>query len=174
MQRIQLVCLTTLLFVAPVMRAQTSVPPDSRVRVTLRDERRVTGKLSDVRGDTLVVIGDGLLFHPTWRVPGDQTKSVEVSRGKYRSAGRVVAGGLLGAGLAFLATRTIPGLVDDECSADVCSSPSVAGPVFVGFLGGGVLGAFSRGDRWESVPRPVRVGFGGEPDGARLGIAFAF
>ena len=167
--------LTTLALTAPAAIGQTTtVSADSRVRVSLKDGRRVTGTLSEMRGDTLVIISDGRLFRPTWKVAAGQAGRVEVSRGKYRSSGRILAGTLAGAGGGILAALTIDGLVDDGCSGDVCSGPSVTGPMLIGAAAGGVLAALVRVDRWEPVPTPVRLGVGAAPQRARLVISFSF
>jgi hypothetical protein len=166
--------LTTLLAATSVAWAQATVPADSRVRVSLRDGSQVTGKLSEVRGDTLIVISDGMLFHPTWRVSADETKSVEVSRGRERSGEHVLAAALLGAGLGALAALAVPGLADDGCSGDVCDGPSLAVPMLLGLSIGAALGGLSRVDRWETLSTPVRLGFGVAPEGARLGLSLAF
>jgi hypothetical protein len=127
-----------------------------------------------MRGDTLIVIRRVWFWHETVRVRPEQTVRLEVSRGKFPSAGRAVTGAVIGAGISMLAALTIPGLVDDGCSADVCSGPSLAEPLLFGAVFGGFLGGMTRGDRWERVATPVRLGFGGAPGEARLGVSLAF
>lgn len=170
-----LVLLVALLAVAPPARTQTMVPPNTRVRVVSWNGQRVIGRLADARGDTLVVVQDGLLWSPTFRIPVDGRTRVDVSRGKYVHAGRVIGGALLGALGGFLAVTLVPGLSKTECSADVCGTSAAVGEgLIVGLAAGFTLGLLTRADRWEAVLPPVRVGFGSDNRRARLAIALSF
>jgi hypothetical protein len=111
-----------LLLVVPGTGAQTIVPADSRVRATLQDGEQVIGRIAEVRGDTLVVIRDGLLRHSRARLHADQVTRVDVSRGKYVSAERVISGGLLGALVGLVVVRLMPESNTVRCSGDVCTS----------------------------------------------------
>ncbi|HJU69282.1 MAG TPA: hypothetical protein VJ650_13660, partial [Gemmatimonadaceae bacterium] len=130
------------------------------------------GRLAEVRGDTITVLkSNGLLIG----VPGDLTRSVAVSRGKRPSVGRVIVGALSGVTASLLATAVIPGLTVTKCSADVCStSPAFEEALFIGLVGGSLVGAMLTTDRWETVARPVRVGFAGGVRKARVGVALTF
>ena len=167
-----LALLVTLFIAGPVVHAQTTIPASSKVRVSLRDGSRVTGKLVDVRGDTVIVAKrNGLVI----AVPGHLTRRVAVSRGKRASAGRVISGALAGAAASLLATAVIPELSSMKCSADVCyAGPEFEKALVIGMIGGGMVGAMFVVDRWETVPGPLRVGFGGDGRRARLGVSFAF
>lgn len=170
-----LLLLVAIVILAPPIRAQTTVPPNSRVRVVAWNGDRVVGRLAEARGDTLVVVQDGLLWNPTLRIPLDRTTRVEVSRGKYVHPARVIGGALLGAVGGFLAVSVVPGLTNTECSADVCgTSPAIAEAMFIGVAGGVVLGILTPADRWEAVPAPVRVGFGSGVREARVGVSLTF
>jgi hypothetical protein len=161
-----------LLIAAPTAYAQTNVPVNSRVRVELRNGQHVTGRLTDVRADTLVVIDDGLVWDSNHRIPADRMRRIDVSRGKYVHAGRVVGGALLGAVAGF-----IGGLVTatSECDGDVCGYGSTfPAAIAIGIAGGVTLGVLTPADRWEAVPSPVRVGVAGDGRHARLGLSFAF
>ena len=167
-----LALLVTLLVAGPIVHAQTTIPASSRVRVSLRDGSKVTGQLVDVRGDTVIVAKrNGLII----AVPGNLTRRVAVSRGKRASAGRVISGALSGAAASLLATAVIPELSTWKCSADVCyTSPEYEKALVIGMVGGGMVGAMFVVDRWETVAGPLRVGFGGDGQHARLGVSFAF
>lgn len=174
MHRAMLVAITTLAMVTPVLHAQTTVPVNSRVRVSMRNGEHVIGRLTEVRGDTLVVIDDGVLLHSKYRIPADRMRRIDVSRGKYVSAGRVFGGALLGALGGYVAAFLVPG-VAEQCSADVCGTGSgFAAAIFVGIAGGVTLGVLTPADRWEAVPSPVRVGFGGGFREARVGLSVTF
>jgi small nuclear ribonucleoprotein (snRNP)-like protein len=169
-----LAAIAGLLIAAPGVHAQTSLPANSRVRVELRDGHRVIGRLTHVSSDTLVVIDEGLILDSTHRIPTDRMRRIDVSRGKYVHAGRVIGGGLLGAVGAFVLAALVPGLVD-QCSADVCESGAGLGvAMLVGIAGGVTLGMLTPADHWEAVPPPVRVGSGGHAQYRRIGISLAF
>lgn len=175
MRRATLALLAALLVAAPAAQAQTTLPLNSRVRVVSWNGQRVIGRLAEARGDTLIVIQDGLLWNPTFRIPFDRMTRVEISRGKYVHPGRVIGGALLGAVGAFIVVNVVPGLTTTECSVDVCSTgPAFFPAMFVGVAGGFALGVLTPADRWEAVPTPLRVGFGGDGRHARLGVSVAF
>ena len=175
MHRAKLGLLATLVIIPPRVHAQTSLPENARVRVTSWNGERVIGRLAEVRGDTLVVVQDGLLWNPMYRIPVDRRTRVDISRGKYVHPGRVIGGAVLGAVGAFMAVSLVPGLTRTRCSGDVCStSPAIDEALFVGVAGGVILGVLTPGDRWETVHSPVRVGLGGDARHARLGVSLAF
>ena len=174
MRRAMLAAIATLLIAAPAIRAQTTVPVNSRVRVEFGDGERVIGKLTENRGDTLVVIDEGLIWDSKYRIPADRMRRIDVSREKYVSAGRLFGGALLGALGALVTVAVVPGLVE-YCSGDTCDLGSgFAAAMLVGIAGGVTLGYLTPADRWEAVPSPVRVGVGGGGQRARLGISLAF
>lgn len=174
MHRAMLVAIATLAIAAPVLHAQTTVPVNSRVRVEFGHGERVIGKLTENRGDTLVVIDDGLILASKYRIPADRMRRIDVSRGKYVSAGRVFGGALLGALGGWIAAMVVPGIAT-QCSADLCETGSgFALAMLVGIAGGVTLGVLTPADRWEAVPSPVRIGFGGDAQRARLGVSLSF
>ena len=174
MRRASFALLIPLLVAASTVRAQTTVPVDSRVRVSLRNGSTVTGRLAAIRGDTIVVVEDGLVLHLTARIPADRMTRIEMSRGEYTHPGRVFGGAVLGAVGSLVLIGVVPGLVDDGCSGDVCSGPSLTVPLAIGTIAGAILGGLDKADRWESVPVPVRLGFGGGFQRTHIGIAVAF
>jgi hypothetical protein len=170
-----LAAIATVMIAAPAIQAQTTVPVNSRVRVTMRDGQVAIGRLTEVRGDTLVVIDDGVLLDSKYRITTDRMTRVDVSRGKYVHAGRVVGGALLGAVGGVLTVSFVPRLAKTRCSGDVCGTGSaVVEGMVIGAAAGIVLGILTPADRWEAVPSPVRIGFGGDGRHARLGVSFAF
>ena len=172
MHRAVLTLLATLLIAAPSIQAQTTLPANAKVRVTSWNGQRVTGRLAEVRGDTLVVVRDGLLWNPTYRIPLDRRTRVDVSRGKYVHPGRVIGGALLGVVGGFIGGMMF---TFTECSGDVCGTgPAFPAAMAIGIAGGVVLGVLTPADRWEAVPSPVRVGLGGDARHARLGVSLAF
>ena len=172
MHRARLALLATLLIVAPGIQAQATLAANARVRVSSWNGQQVIGRLAEVRGDTLVVIKDGLLWNPTYRIPLDRRTRVDVSRGKYVHPGRVIGGALLGALGGYIAGIFIP---TTECSGDVCGTgPAFPAAMAIGVAGGVVLGVLTPADRWEAVSPPVRVGVGGDARHARIGVSLAF
>ena len=174
MRRAEFALLIPLLLVASALRAQATLPVDSRVRVSLRNGSTVTGRLAAIRGDTLVVVEDGLVLHLTARIPADRMTRIEMSRGEYTHPGRVFGGAVLGAVGSLVLIYAVPGLVDDGCSGDVCSGPSFEVPLFIGAIAGAILGGLDKADRWESVPVPIRLGFDSGLQRAHVGVAIAF
>jgi hypothetical protein len=175
MHRAKVALLATLLIAAPAIQAQTTLPANARVRVTSWNGQRVIGRLAEVRGDTLMVVKDGLLWNPTYRIPLDRGTRVDVSRGKYVHAGRVIGGALLGAVAGFITVVAVPGISTTECSGDVCGTgPAFPAAMAIGVAGGIMLGVLTPADRWEAVHSPVRIGFGGDGQHGRLGVSLAF
>ena len=167
-----LAAIGALLIAAPAAHAQTNVPANSRVRVELRNGDHVIGRLTDVQADTLVVIDDGLVWDSKHRIPADRMRRIDVSRGKYVHAGRVIGGALLGAVAGFIGGLVVS---TTECSGDVCGTGSAfPATMAIGVAGGVVLGVLTPADRWEAVPSPVRVGFGGGSREARVGLSVTF
>ena len=172
MHRVVLMLLATLLLAAPTIQAQATLPANARVRVTSWNGERVIGRLAEVRGDTIVLVQDGLLWNPTFRIPVDRRTRVDVSRGKYVHAGRVIGGALLGVVGGFIAGMVF---TTTECSGDVCGTgPAFPAAMAIGIAGGVMLGVLTPADRWEAVPSPVRVGLGGDARHGRLGVSLAF
>ena len=175
MHRAVLALLATLLIGAPRIQAQTTLPVDSRLRVTLQDGQQVIGRVAETRGDTVVVIKDGMLRQPRVRLHADQITRVDVSRGKYVSVGRVIGGGLVGALVGLVVVRLTPEPTTLRCDGDICrTDPKSNAAVLVGAAGGVLLGLVVPVDRWHPVAPPVRVGLGGDARQARLGFSFAF
>ena len=175
MHRAKLAFLATLLVAASDVAAQSTLAANSRVRVVSWNGQRVIGRLAKIRGDTLIVVQDGLLWNPTYRIPVDRATRVEVSRGKYVHPARVIGGALLGAAAGVLTVHVVPGLTKTRCSADVCGTSSAVGEgMVIGAAAGVVLGVLTPADRWEAVPKPVRLGLGGDARQARLGVSLSF
>ena len=173
--RVTLALFVTLLISAPAVRTQATVAADSRVRVTLQHGQQVIGRVAEVRGDTVVVIKDGLLWRPRVVLRADQMTGVDVSRGKYVSVGRVIAGGLVGALGGLIVYRLMPEPTSYRCSGDVCITKEKSkAPFLIGASGGVILGVVLPVDQWQAVPPPVRLGLGGDFRQARLGVSFAF
>lgn len=166
------------LLVAGPLRAQSDTastwPVGSRVRVSTQTTRKVVGKLSEVRGDTLVIrTGSGLIRFRR-KVHADSSLSIEISRERYVSARRIAGGALAGAIGGVLLSVVLDEAVGDICVFGECSTsdPDYARGALIGGVGGALAGAMSFADRWEKVPSPVRVSV--EPGGrrAQLGLRF--
>src|SRR5688572_15196865 len=170
-----LVLFAALLLVAPDIRAQATLPVDSRVRVTLQNGQQVTGRVGEVRGDTIVLIEDGLLRHPRVRLHADQLTRVDVSVAKQVSASRVIGGALMGALGGLIVKRLMPTPTALRCDADICFTDEKSNaPVLVGAGGGFVLGLLIPVDRWRAVPPPVRIGLYGDFRHTHFGVSLAF
>ena len=152
----------------------STLEPGARVRITVPDlgidKQQAT--FQALRGDTLVVTADAVMYYPVASVT-----RLDVSRGRkgiswVGGAVGFVVGAAAGAGVAYLAFK------DDYGSP--CSTSDGAtgcGVVVTGFaLGGAVAGALlMRGERWEEVPLgQVRVSIVPHDGGLVLGVSVAF
>ena len=168
------------LVVAGPLSAQSDTastwPVGSRVRVSTQTTRKIVGKLSEVRGDTLVIrTGSGLIKFRR-KVHVDSTLNVEISRGQYVSANRVAGGALAGAVGGVLLTMVLSEAMGDLCVLGECSSRDTdyGRAAVIGGVGGALAGAMSLADRWEQVRTPLRVSFQPGRQQARVALTFAF
>jgi hypothetical protein len=151
-------------------------PIGSRVRVSTLATGKVVGKLSEVRGDTLVIRKGSGLIKFRRKVHADSTLSMEISRDRYVSGRRVAGGALAGAVGGVLLTMLLTEAVGDICVLGECSppDPDYGRAAVIGLVGGAAAGAVSLVDRWEKVPSPVRVGFEPSRRQARVALTLAF
>ena len=68
------------------------------------------------------MIDDGLIWDSKYRIPANRMRRIDVSRGKYVHAGRVIGGALLGAVGAFVAVIGEAGLGKSRLLAEVSES----------------------------------------------------
>jgi hypothetical protein len=165
----QVVVIAALLFsglsspsVTAAMQAKTSLHVGGKVRYKL-DAPRANwreGELTGLDADTLrLVARDG----GGRAVATPQIRALQVSSGLRSNAGRgAMIGGILGAtlglGLGFAASS-------DSCTGfcpapDIGAREVVAVTAILGGVGAGIgalIGATSRRDRWDEVPRPWSV-----------------
>lgn len=174
-----LAVLMALLVSAPLVSAQSDSvvgwPVGSRVRVWTAAHRHVVGELSEVRGDTLIITKTGMSRHQ-WRLHADSTQRVEISRGQYVSAERVVGGALGGAAASLLMYVLMDNAIPDWCTGDGCSEsdPDYFQTAAIGAAVGAALGAMRLADRWEDAPKPVRVSIAPTHRQARVALSLAF
>ena len=164
---------------APVGAQSDSIarwPVESRVRIRTTNNQTVIGQLTEVRGDTLIVRKDGALFRRWKKVLADSAGRIEVSRGRYISGERVAVGALAGAAGAILASVVMDAVMSDFCMWETCgnSSPDYARAGALGAAAGALSGLMNPADRWEEVPKAVRVGFAPARGQARIALSFAF
>jgi hypothetical protein len=161
---------------APTASAQmdsaATWPIGSRVRVWTAPGRNVAGELTEVRGDTLIVTKTGISSH-SWTLHVDSARRIEVSRGRYVSADRIVAGALLGAASVLAFVSLFDAAIPDLCPWEQCaeSGPTNAQLTMMGAAAGAVAGAMRLADRWEEVSKPVRVSIVPQHREARVAIA---
>lgn len=145
------------LLLTPALSAQTDSvttwPIGSRVRVWTASNRNVTGELTELRGDTLVIIGRG---RSQAKLLADSTVRLDVSDGR-RPSGKYIAGGAFAG--AALGAVTIAGLEAILCPPGECrvTTGHYARGALIGAVVGGVAGAIKRFDRWREVRVPGRV-----------------
>ena len=125
--------------------------------------QRWTGVLSELRGDTLVLVTGNDGSRRTIHLK--RVRLAEGSLGKFSRGGRgALLGALVGAGVG-----TATGLI--VCGDDTCDSSggSVKGPLVGAFGVGGALvgagvgllvGTLIKTERWEVLGIPLRVGLG--------------
>lgn len=180
--------LIVLAIMAREARAQDSTAarwpePGSRVRVWTSANRRVTGDLINVRGDTLVIRTKGEL-PPLMRqipvekvelVPGSIVTRIEVSRGRGFKVERVVAGAALGAAAA-VAVAAVGDVTAELMFGGWADFPVDYGnAAATGAVAGAVLGAVSPGDHWEEAERtPPPVTFAPARGRSRLRLTPTF
>jgi hypothetical protein len=168
------------LIAASTASAQTDSAPHwpvaTRVRVQTASNRTVVGQLAEVRGDTLVIQEEWALFGGRKRVPVESVRRIEISRDRYISAGRVVGGALGGAAAAVLTAFLVDAVMPDLCTGDGCEDTSPIQPdlIALGAVLGALGGVIDRADRWEQLPRPIRVNVAPERGEARLVLSFSF
>ena len=139
-----------------------SLEPGVRVRMTAPHCNAISkkGRLQEMRGDTLVL--------DTIECPLENAWKLEVSRGRKRSVGRVLAGASLGILGGLLGAAVGYALEHDRCH-DTCGiAPAIGGIVGAGggVVIGTVIGALIRTDRWEEVPlNHLRVSLALQRDG---------
>jgi hypothetical protein len=163
---------------ASQLRAQDEAlgwPVGSRIRVSTLSSRNVVGRLSEVRGDTLIIrTGSGLIKFRK-RVHVDSLLSLEISRDRYVSGRRVAGGAFAGAIGGVVLTAVLIQSVGDVCVLGNCNprDPDYARAALIGGVGGAIAGAITLADRWEKVPSSVK--FSVDPRGkqGRLGLSFA-
>jgi hypothetical protein len=145
------------LLLTPALSAQmdsvTTWPIGSRVRVWTASNRNVTGELTELRGDTLVIIGRG---RSQAKVLADSTVRLDVSDGRGPSDKYIVGGALAGAalGVGAMALLNAPACIPGECRG---TTAHYAPGALIGAVVGGVAGAIKRFDRWKEVRVPGRV-----------------
>ncbi|HJU69277.1 MAG TPA: hypothetical protein VJ650_13635 [Gemmatimonadaceae bacterium] len=150
-------------------------PVGSRVRIRTTKES-VVGQLTELRGDTLVIRKEDALFRPWKRIHVDSALALAVSRGRYISGERVAGGALGGAAAMVLTYVLMDAVIPDMCTGDGCDD-SGPGYVQAALLGGavGALGAVViPADRWEEVPKPLRVSLVPWREHTRLVLSFSF
>ena len=155
----------------------------SRVRAWTSANRRVTGDLISVRGDTLVIRTKGEL-PPLMRqipvekvelVPGSTVTRIEISRGRGFKVERVVAGAALGAaaGVALAGAGDVTAELLFGGWADL--PVDYGNAAATGAVAGAVLGAISPGDTWEEAERaPPPVTFAPARGRSRLRLTPMF
>jgi len=152
----------------------------SRVQVTApaHGAERVVGTVLSLHSDTLVLAVAGIT--DSIRLPWSGLTEVQVSRGQQRQVGGgLVMGGAAGAGLGIVLGYAAG---DDPPGWFALSAGNKAaiGGVFLGMLGagiGGLMGARSAKEKWESVPLgavATRIGMAPRGDGVALVLSARF
>ena len=176
----QAIALIAMLVAASTATAQTDSAPqwpvDSRVRIRTMSNQTVVGRLAEVRGDTLVIRKEGALFRPWKRILADSARQIEVSRDRYISAGRVVGGALAGAAAMVAMGFVMDAVMPDLCTGDGCEDSRAihTDVVVLGAAVGAIGGAMYLADRWEEVPKPVRVSVAPARGQARVVFSLSF
>lgn len=178
MRRIATVLAITLV-VTTVADAQSDSasqwPVGSRVRIRTT-KQAIVGQLTELRGDTLVIRKDDALFRPWKKIPVDSAVGLAVSRGRYISSEQVIGGALGGAAAMVLTYVLMDAVIPDMCTGDGCddSGPDYVQAAALGGAVGALGGVVFPADRWEEVPRPMRVGFLPSRREARVAFSLSF
>jgi hypothetical protein len=168
-------CLASRALIAQTPAPLDEMQPGARVRVTAPGivTGRYVGTVLARSGDTLTI---GRASGLPVAVPTSRITSVEISRGKSRSAGakRGVAWGVpigLAAGFAF---ATVPDPENCYCNTDRNRNADVVLGVVSGVLWGAGIGALIGRERWEPFDIQRRTAIGITPDGATVGVRYEF
>lgn len=174
------VVLIAMLVATSTATAQTDSAPqwpvDSRVRIRTTSNQTVVGQLAEVRGDTLVIRKEAALFRPWKRILADSARQIEISRDRYISAERVVGGALAGAAATVVMGFVMDAVMPDPCTGDGCedSGPIDLDVTVLGAAAGAIGGAMYLADRWEEVPKPLRVSVAPARGQARVVFSLSF
>ncbi|HTE19006.1 MAG TPA: hypothetical protein VK689_11585 [Armatimonadota bacterium] len=181
-------CAGVLLAAPLALRAQSAagLAPGTRVRVVDHATGRTVGTVSEVRGDTLVVLAGRGERRREVTLSVSSLRRLQVSRGRPSrpvSALQLGALGLVSGTVGGLAGATLPSLLSGErCDRrvdDLCftTGESVAIGLLVGapmgFALGAVAGFLFPQERWHSLslPNAPVVTVSGHGDGVRLGLS---
>lgn len=154
------------------------VSPGDRVRISVPDERLV-GIVRSITADSLVLNAEGR--EEPLSLALASVMRFEVSRGQKSQTGK---GALIGVGVGAVAGATLAvavcsgGNCTESTSSDDQSGIAVAGAIVLGVgavaLGAGIgalIGANSKTDRWETIPRSG-LGLSLAPSAGGLEVSF--
>jgi hypothetical protein len=152
-----------LLAVAPAVQSQSAadLPTGTRVRVAEQAPGRLVGTVTEVRGDTLLVLARGQVH----AVPFSSIRTIQVSRGRPPRLASALEGGAIGlltGAIGGAASLAIPSLlVPDACDREgdgvLCFSTgewALIGVVIgapLGAASGAVAGFVFPRERWRRV-----------------------
>jgi hypothetical protein len=148
--------LITLLVVRLVSVPLAQQHPDlvvgSRVRVSVSDGRRLTGRVEHVTADTLVLLSEG---QTTVSIPIAALNRVDVSRGAQSRGQSAWRYAKWGAAIGAASGAISLGLQHDQVGDGSSVGSAVALGAWSGMLFGGLIGAAvgagHSGERWERV-----------------------
>src|SRR5436190_19842791 len=153
--------LTVAAFVVPLLglpaQEATTLHQGQRVRVTSTSNKDVTGVVSQVRADSIVVFTEPT--GATLAFATSELRNVDVSRG--RSAGEgakrgALWGGGIGAGFAVLVA--VIAASDSNQNDNYPVGEFAANTVGGGMVWGAVIGAFVKAEHWDHVAFQPHVG----------------
>jgi len=136
---------------------QTTLLPGQRVRVTSTSSKDVTGVVSQVRADSIVVFTEPTGATLAFATP--DLRKVDVSRGRSAAEGAkkgALWGAGIGAGFAVLvaAIAASDSNQNDNYSVGEFAANMIGG----GLTWGVVIGAFVKAERWDHVAFQPRIG----------------
>lgn len=148
---------------AAAQSSAADLPGGTRVRVAEQTTGRLVGTVTEVRGDTLLVLARGEVH----AVPISSIRTIQVSRGRPPRLASALEGGAIGlltgaiGGAALLAIPSL--LVPDACDREgdgvLCFSTAewalvgVAIGAPLGAASGALVGFLSPRERWRRVER---------------------
>ena len=146
------------LFALPAQQT-TTLHPGQRVRVTSTSSKDVTGVVSQVRADSIVVFTEPA--GATIALATADVRKVDVSRGRSAAEGAkkgALWGGGIGAGFAVLVAAIVASDKNTYQNNVYSVGDFAANTVGGGLVWGAIIGAFVKAERWDHVAFQPRVG----------------
>jgi hypothetical protein len=167
------------LLLTPSLSAQMDTvanwPIGARVRVWRSANRNIVGYLTQLRGDTLIIVAPGASRLQT-KMLADSAVRLEVSEARRPTVKNVAVGALGVAALAVATVAVLEAASEDDCTVGGCGGrkPPYGGIALVGAAVGAAAGVLVLEDRWRAARIPGRVSLVPSTRYTTVTLSFAF